>query len=465
MKVNIPVLLSFLLCWPALAQEGAPTNLVTLQINVNNQLRNVVIQLNESAAPQTSANFKRMVESGYYEGLAVHRAIPNYIVQMGDPLTKDVAQKANWGTGGPDHTVPAEIGLPHTRGAVAMARLPDNRNPARLSNGSQFYVALNDIPSLDGKYTVFGQVIRGIEHLDYISELTVDTNDVPMNRIEIASANLGMGAPSKGLDLKVVSGKTGDSAKAAGEAMVGAGEKMVGALPFVGRDKEGNNVAPSYEDDGAPMPRVTTADGVPPEFDLLEDEIAASNTQPVDGPEDLESIEDFREPLPMVENPDTADIGASDDMKKKRGLPLPSFGRDKNEGEEMSFEDQSLSMEPEKEKKGIGGMLPSFGGNKEEKMQDLGGGTPIIEVEEDKKSGGLGSMLPFVGNDDEEKPLELGPRKEKNGFLGLGGKNGPSDEDLLGDEKEKKGFFGGKDKKEDEEKEKGKVGKMIDKVW
>lgn len=464
-------LLTCLLPWSAFAQSG-PSDLVTIQINVNNQLRRFVIQLNEDAAPQTVANFRRMVDSGYYKGLAVHRAIPNYLVQMGDPLTRDAANKASWGTGGPDHTVPAELSLPHTRGAVAMARLPDSQNPNRLSNGSQFYVALDDLPNLDGKYTVFGQVVRGIEHLDYISETTVDTNDVPLHRMEIASANMGTEVSGRGLDLDLDLKGAGEGAKAAGGAMKDAGGKVASVIPFVGKDKD-SNVPPSYADSGEPAQLVSTADGVPPEFDLLEDEIASSTTAYVDGPEDLENfdegpytdlgedmsaMEELRNPLPQTAaaNPtDFADAQPMEEPKKRKLLPTGK----KNEDD--------FASAPPKEKKGIGGLMPSFGKKDEEvayesqNLEDL----PILSPEEEEK-GGIMSMVPTpFGNKNESKV----PGEEKDGFslpfVG-GNKNGPSDEDLQRDDKEKKGLFGGKDKKEEElPKEKGKMTKLIERVW
>ena len=118
----------------------------------------IVIELDEKNAPLTSTNFKKLAKDGFYDNIAFHRVVPNYIVQVGDPLTKDAAKKAVWGTGGPGYTVPAETGQKHLRGSVAMARLSDGVNPSRASSGSQFYICLVDIPTLDGDYTVFGKV-------------------------------------------------------------------------------------------------------------------------------------------------------------------------------------------------------------------------------------------------------------------------------------------------------------------
>lgn len=174
------------------ASAKAQPDRVSLDFVVGDRVRRVVIELDAGAAPKTVANFKKLVQEGFYDGLAVHRAINHYLVQMGDPLTKDDSAKGNWGTGSPGYTLPAEIKLGHARGAVAMARLPDSRNPSRASNGSQFYIALAEMPQLDGQYTVFGHVLSGIEHLDFITEQTTDTNDMPVQRIKL-SAQIGEG--------------------------------------------------------------------------------------------------------------------------------------------------------------------------------------------------------------------------------------------------------------------------------
>lgn len=161
-----------------------------LVIDMDGEKRNVLIKFNESAAPQTVQNFKKNVNDGTYEGLAFHRVIPNYLVQTGDPLTKDEFQKDNWGTGGPGYTIPAEAGVPHARGSVAMARLNDTINPNQSSNGSQFYIALRKLSKLDGQYTVFGEVTYGLNVLQEMAKKRTDQNDVPVERIEVSSIRL-----------------------------------------------------------------------------------------------------------------------------------------------------------------------------------------------------------------------------------------------------------------------------------
>jgi len=148
------------------------------------QTRSFAIAFYDADAPQSTANFKRLVQDGFYNKTTIHRVFPNYLVQGGDPLSKR-KDRTVIGTGGPGYTVRAEIRRKHLRGSVAMGRLPDNVNPTRLSNGSQFYVCLQPIPSQDGQDTVFGQVIAGLEALDEISRLPADSNANPLDRIEI----------------------------------------------------------------------------------------------------------------------------------------------------------------------------------------------------------------------------------------------------------------------------------------
>lgn len=131
----------------------------------------IVVQLDAAAAPQTVSNFVFLARDGFYDGLTFHR-VEQGLIQGGDPLAE--------GTGGPGYTVPAEIGLPHIEGAIAMARQGDAVNPERESSGSQFYICLQALPTLDGAYTVFGQVIAGldvarqIEEQDVIETITIE---------------------------------------------------------------------------------------------------------------------------------------------------------------------------------------------------------------------------------------------------------------------------------------------------
>ena len=164
------------------------------------QSRSFAIGFFDASAPQTAANFKKLVKGGYYVKTTFHRVFPNYLVQGGDPLSKR-KDRTIIGTGGPGYTLRAEIRRKHSRGAVAMGRLPDNINPTRQSNGSQFYVCLQPISSQDGQDTIFGEVISGIEALDEISRLPADGNANPVDRIQVRKTYIidrsELGRPAK----------------------------------------------------------------------------------------------------------------------------------------------------------------------------------------------------------------------------------------------------------------------------
>ena len=143
-----------------------------------------MIETDDSAAPKTSENFRKLAGDGFYNHTTFHRVIPHFIIQGGDPNSLS-ENRSIQGKGGPGYTLPPEIKLKHDRGAVAMARLPDSVNPERESNGSQFYICVADSPSLDDQYTVFGHVIKGMDVVDAISGQARDNRDNPINRIEM----------------------------------------------------------------------------------------------------------------------------------------------------------------------------------------------------------------------------------------------------------------------------------------
>ncbi|GEP43994.1 peptidylprolyl isomerase [Brevifollis gellanilyticus] len=172
--------------WP----KDSDHKVAIMEIKFGGRKETVMFELYPQDAPQTVSNFLDNVETGSYNGLAFHRAVEGFIVQTGDPLTKDEAKRDRWGTGGEAKSVPAEIKRKHTKGAVAMGRKPDRVNGSKRSNGYQFYFALGHYGSLDGNYTVFGQVISGLEVLDRIAKMPVDSNDCPVGRIEIESVKV-----------------------------------------------------------------------------------------------------------------------------------------------------------------------------------------------------------------------------------------------------------------------------------
>jgi cyclophilin family peptidyl-prolyl cis-trans isomerase len=146
--------------------------------------RRVVIELNDKSAPATADNFRTLIARHYYDGMRFHRVFPGKLVQTGDPKSRH-GEVGRSGTGGPGYTVPPEIRLKMSKGSVASARLPDEINPARLSNGSQFFVCIDSLPQLDGKYTVFGRVIEGMDVLEAVSQSPADSNDFPTEKIVI----------------------------------------------------------------------------------------------------------------------------------------------------------------------------------------------------------------------------------------------------------------------------------------
>ncbi len=153
---------------PAASCGAAPTGAGGPRVVVTTVEGPIVLRLFPREAPRTVANFTKLVREGYYDSLTFHRIVPDFVIQGGDPNSRN-DNPFDDGQGGPGYTVPAEIGRKHLKGAVAMARLPDAANPSRASNGSQFYIALRDLPQLDGGYTVFGEVVSG---WDTIARLT-----------------------------------------------------------------------------------------------------------------------------------------------------------------------------------------------------------------------------------------------------------------------------------------------------
>lgn len=178
-----------LLSLAALATSAVADEVAVMQIQSGEKIQRVVIEFYEEAAPLTVANFKKLASKRFYNGTAFHRVFPLQMIQGGDPLSKN-KNATGIGTGGPGYTLPAEIGRKHLAGTVAAARLPDKINPARVSNGSQFYITLTPMPQLDGQYTVFGHVIEGLDALNAISKLRTDTNDSPLERVVIQGVHI-----------------------------------------------------------------------------------------------------------------------------------------------------------------------------------------------------------------------------------------------------------------------------------
>ena len=148
-----------------------------------------------SGTPKHRENFAKLAFSKYYDGIIFHRVITGFMIQGGEPLTKDIyADPAKYGTGGPDYTIPAEF-VPeytHKKGALAAARRGDAANPLKESSGSQFYIVQNEstCAQLDGNYTVFGQTVEGFDVIDKIAAVETNNRDCPVTPVKIITITL-----------------------------------------------------------------------------------------------------------------------------------------------------------------------------------------------------------------------------------------------------------------------------------
>jgi cyclophilin family peptidyl-prolyl cis-trans isomerase len=128
-------------------------------------------------APKTVENFMELARKGFYDGLIFHRIVPKFVIQGGDPNTRNLDSRNTWGTGGPGWNIKAEFNKnKHSRGALSMARSQDPN-----SAGSQFFIVLKDSSFLDGQYTVFGRVTSGMEIADKIEGISTDSADAPVD--------------------------------------------------------------------------------------------------------------------------------------------------------------------------------------------------------------------------------------------------------------------------------------------
>src|SRR5688572_4290927 len=137
----------------------------------------ITIEFFPQVAPNHVSNFEKLAESGFYNGTIFHRIVKGFVIQGGDPNTKNSTDKAAWGTGDPGYRIDSEFSnMPHERGIVSMARSSDPN-----SAGSQFFIVLNDSKFLDNQYTVFGRVVNGMDAVDKIAALATVQNDQPQD--------------------------------------------------------------------------------------------------------------------------------------------------------------------------------------------------------------------------------------------------------------------------------------------
>jgi peptidyl-prolyl cis-trans isomerase B (cyclophilin B) len=146
----------------------------------------MVLEFWPDVAPGHVENFKKLAKQGFYDGTAFHRVIKGFMIQGGDPLTKDESQQSRWGTGDPGYKIKAEFNKKsHTRGVLSMARSQDPN-----SAGSQFFICHGNPTFLDGQYTAFGQLIKGDDVLEKIGTTQTGPNDRPATRQGVTNVKI-----------------------------------------------------------------------------------------------------------------------------------------------------------------------------------------------------------------------------------------------------------------------------------
>ena len=146
----------------------------------------LVVEFWSDVAPKTVENFKTLSKKGFYDGTCFHRVIKGFMIQGGDPLTKDLKRESSWGTGDPGYKIKAELNeRHHDRGVLSMARSNDPD-----SAGSQFFICHGDARFLDRKYTAFGKLIKGDDVLEKIATTPTHAPDRPNKRMAIESVRV-----------------------------------------------------------------------------------------------------------------------------------------------------------------------------------------------------------------------------------------------------------------------------------
>jgi len=185
------------------------------QVTISTEFGDMKVNLLESALKHTK-NFKKLVSDGFYNDLLFHRVMKGFMIQGGDPDSKGASNQQPLGSGGPGYTIPAEIGTPHFKGMLSAARLGGPSNPEKESSGSQFFIvqggSVSDeeltaiernkgikytpaqrekykkaggSPMLDADYTVFGEVVEGLDVIDKIANVETDPRDRPMKDVKM----------------------------------------------------------------------------------------------------------------------------------------------------------------------------------------------------------------------------------------------------------------------------------------
>jgi peptidyl-prolyl cis-trans isomerase B (cyclophilin B) len=147
---------------------------------IETKFGDITLKFFPEVAPNHVNSFIQLAKDGFYDGTIFHRVVPGFVIQGGDPNTKS-DDRSRHGTGGPGFTLKAEFSkLPHKRGTLSMARAADPD-----SAGSQFFICVADAPFLDGEYTVFGEVVEGMDVVDKIVSQPKDQRDNPVDRVEM----------------------------------------------------------------------------------------------------------------------------------------------------------------------------------------------------------------------------------------------------------------------------------------
>lgn len=164
--------------------DGSDNQQINMNAIIKTSLGEIKVELYANKVPRTVQNFANLAEGGFYNGIKFHRVISEFMIQGGDPLTKDDTQKQLWGTGGPGYKFDDEpFEGQYSRGTLAMANLGPN------TNGSQFFIMHQDYP-LPPNYVIFGNVIEGIDVVDKIAALETDSRDCPLEPPVIESVDI-----------------------------------------------------------------------------------------------------------------------------------------------------------------------------------------------------------------------------------------------------------------------------------
>jgi peptidyl-prolyl cis-trans isomerase B (cyclophilin B) len=194
--MKLPILMLLLVGAAAFAadekkEEKTPLNSSNEVAVIKTSEGDMVVQFWTDAAPDTIENFKKLTRQGFYDGTIFHRIVKEFMIQGGDPNSKDPAKENSYGQGGPGYNIKAEFNNhSHDRGVVSMARGPDPD-----SAGSQFFICLAPVHRLDHQYTTFGKLIKGQDVLEKIGDIPVTRNSMgepskPTKRVVIESIKI-----------------------------------------------------------------------------------------------------------------------------------------------------------------------------------------------------------------------------------------------------------------------------------